>query len=308
MEFLGESAALTTALCWAFTSLFFSEAGKLIGSFNVNKIRLVFAVSIYLIVLSISKGHILPETIAAEHIIWLGISGVIGLVIGDGAGFKAMVMIGPRLTMLLHSTAPVIATILAWIFLGEALNIKDLAGISATVAGISWVVSERKYRNHPNKLRDGHPDAGSLFKGVLLGLTAAFGQAAGLVLAKHAMLDLSTTVEPMEASFVRMFVSMIVIWTISLFRGKTRETLQSFKNKKAILFSVSGALTGPFLGVWMSLVAVKYIAAGIAATLNATTPIWLLPLTRITHKEKISMRILFGTLIAVSGVALLLLQ
>ena len=116
MEFIVEAAALTTALCWAFTSLFFSEAGKLIGSFKVNMIRLVMAVSIYVVVLLIYKGSLFPESLTLNHVYWLGLSGIIGLVIGDGAGFKAMVMIGPRLTSLLYSLAPVMATVIAWIF------------------------------------------------------------------------------------------------------------------------------------------------------------------------------------------------
>ena len=308
MEFVGELAALTTALCWAFTSLFFAEAGKLIGSFKVNNIRLLMAVTIYVIMLLVTKGYLLPENLTIEHFFWLGLSGVIGLVIGDGAGFKALVMIGPRLTSLLYSSAPVMATIIAWLFLGEKLFRLDLLGILVTIAGISWVVSERKYRINHKNIDLSHPDSGSLLKGLLLGLVAALGQAAGLVLAKHAMLNLSSPVEAMEASFIRMFTSLIVIWIISAFRGQLKATFSAMKNKKAMGYSLGGALFGPFMGVWMSLIAVKHIAAGIAATLNATTPIWLLPLTRIVYKDRISFRIALGTIVTILGVGILMLQ
>ncbi len=305
MEFIGEAAALTTAFCWAFTSLFFSEAGKLIGSFKVNNIRLLMAVSIYVVVLLVFKGQLIPDQLTFEHVLWLGLSGIIGLVIGDGAGFKAMVMIGPRLTSLLYSLAPVIATIIAWLFLGEKLELLDMFGISLTMGGIGWVVSERKYRN--NKLHDNHPDSGSLRRGVMLGVIAAFGQATGLVLAKHAMLNVGDEIPPMEASFIRMLVSLGGIWILAAFRGQLKETVMALKNKKAMGYAFGGAVFGPFMGVWMSLLAVKYIAAGIAATLNSTTPIWLLPMTRVLYKEKLSFRIIIGTLIAVGGIALLML-
>lgn len=111
----------------------------------------------------------------------------------------------------------------------------------------------------------------------------------------------------MEASFVRMLVSLVCIWTLVSMRGQFKETILSLKNRKAMGYSLGGAIFGPFMGVWMSLVAVKHIAAGIAATLNSTTPIWLLPMTRILHKEKLSFRIITGTVIAVCGVALLML-
>ena len=310
MDFIGESAALTTALCWAFTSVFFAEAGRRIGSFEVNKIRLLIAVSIYVVVLLVTTGRLFPEETNWQHVFWLGLSGFLGLVIGDGAGFKAMVMIGPRLMTLLHSTAPVMATIIAWLFLGEKLGSWSLLGIAITVAGVTWVVSERKYHanNNKNQVDQSHPDAGSLTKGVLLGLVAAFGQASGLVLAKHAMFNAGAQLEPMDASFIRMFTAMLIIWAISAFRGQTKETLKAFKNGKAVLYSFAGAVFGPFIGVWMSLVAVAHIAAGVAATLNSTTPIWVIPVLRILYREKVSWRALLGAAVTVTGVALLILS
>ena len=305
MEFTGELAALTTAFCWAFTSLFFAESGKIIGSFKVNNIRLLMAVIIYMIVLFFTKGSLFPENLTSSHVVWLGLSGFVGLVIGDGAGFKSMVMIGPRLTSLIYSLAPVMATIIAWFFLDEKLELVDMFGISLTLGGIGWVISERQYKY--NSLHNTHPDNGSLAKGVLLGVLAALGQATGLVLAKHAMLNLGTELPPMESAFIRMLISMFAIWIIAGFRGQLKETIRAMKNKKAMGYALGGSIAGPFLGVWMSLLAVKYIAAGIAATLNSTTPIWLLPLTRIVQKDKISLRVVTGTVIAVGGIAILML-
>lgn len=307
MEFIGESAALTTALCWAFTFIFFAEAGRRIGSFKVNKIRLVLAVSIYVVVLLITKGRLFPQDINWQHVLWLSLSGSLGLVIGDSAGFKATVMIGPRLTALLHSTAPVMATIIAWLFLGEKLGLLSLLGICITVGGVSWVVTGSRYGKQNNAVAKDHPDSGSLAKGVVLGLIAAFGQASGLVVAKYAMFNAGSVLEPMDASFIRMLTAMIIIWVISALRGQTRETLKAFKDRKAVAFSLGGAIFGPFIAVWMSLVAVAHIAAGIAATLNSTTPIWVIPAMRIIYREKITLRAVLGALVTVGGVALLIL-
>ena len=306
MEFTGQIAALTTALCWAFTSMFFTQSSRLIGSFNVNKIRLVLAVSIYCIVLMATEGRLLPDNLTADHYFWLGLSGFVGLVIGDSALFKALVMIGPRLAMLLHASAPVMATIIAWTFLGEALGALDILGIAITVSGITWVVAERQYQSN-NLVAADHPDSGSLAKGIGLGLLGALGQASGLVIAKYGMLNLGATVEPMEASFIRMLIAMVSIWVYAAFRGQIPQTIAAAKNIKAIGFSMGGAVFGPFLGVWMSLVAVKYIEAGIAATLNATTPIWIIPLVIFLYKEKVSLRALLGAVVTVAGITILMI-
>lgn len=308
MQYAGELAALATALCWSFTAIFFSEAGRRIGSFRVNAIRLVFAVVIYCVILWLTYGRLFPADLNSAQVFWLALSGLIGLVIGDGCGFKALVMIGPRLTTLLWSTAPIMATVIAWVFLGERLNLVNMIGISITMAGVSWVVAERKFKssNHFD-LHDEHPDSGTLFKGVMLGLAAALGQAAGLVLSKYAMLDLGSTVDAMPASFIRMLASMILIWAYALVRGQLIDTLKGFKHKPAMLFATGGAIFGPFLGVWTSLIAVMYIPAGIAATLNATTPIWIIPNVIMFYKEKVTLRAVIGALVAVLGVAILFL-
>ena len=309
MTYLGELAALTTAFCWSFTAVFFSEAGRRIGSFRVNCIRLLFAVTIYVVILYVTTGRLFPLHLNAAQVFWLALSGFFGLVIGDGCGFKALVMIGPRLTMLLHATAPIMATIIAWFFLGEQLNLIDLLGIALTVFGVSWVVLERRFKgSNQFNLESSHPDSGTLMKGVFLGLGAAFGQASGLVLSKYGMLYAGGTVEPMPASFIRMLSSFVLIWLFAGIRGEFRGNIRAMKNVKAMLFAGGGAFFGPFLGVWMSLVAVTYIAAGIAATLNSLTPIFIIPVVMLYFKEKVSLRAFLGAVVAVLGVALLFLN
>lgn len=309
MEYIGELAGFSTAILWALTSIFFSEAGKSIGSFYVNKIRLLMAVIIYCLILQFSTGFFLPLGLNPEQVMWLGLSGLVGLVIGDGCGFKALVMIGPRLTSLVYSTAPIMTTIIAWFWLTEQLGWLDMVGISATIFGVIWVVSERRHNNSSESIvAHDHPDAGSLAKGVLYALAAAMGQAGGLVLAKYAMFDLGGRVEPLEASFTRMAVAMVVIWTLSMFRGTLPKVLVLLRQRRAMKMCFGGAVAGPVLGVWMSLVAIKYIETGIAATLNAMTPVMILPLLWLVYRQKVSVRSVVGSAVAVAGVALLVLS
>ena len=308
MLYMGELAGLATALLWAFTAMFFSQAGRLIGSFTVNKIRLLLAVFLYAGFLLVATGSLYPSGVNEQQWFWLGLSGIVGLVIGDGCGFKALVMIGPRLTMLIYACSPIMTTIIAWIFLGEQLSFVDVIGIALTIGGISWVVLERRFENNNHfNLSHDHPDRGSLMKGVLLGLVAALGQASGLVLAKYGMSHAGGTVEPLQAAYVRMVVSLLVLWAITAVQGQIPSTLRAVKNRRALSLCAAGAMVGPFLGVWMSLVAVKYIAAGLAATLNSTTPVMILPLVVLWYKERVTLRATLGAVVTVCGVALIFL-
>lgn len=304
MPYFGETIALATATLWAITTLFFGKAGERIGSFNVNKIRLVMAVIIYTSVLMATRGYLFSDNLNSEQIFWLALSGIVGLVLGDSCLFKALVMIGPRLTMLLHASAPIFATITAWLLLDEQLSGMTILGICVTISGISWVVAERKTRS-ANNVADYHPDSGSMFKGILLGLGGGAGQGIGLVLAKYGMFVSGPTVEPMEASYIRMLFAVSAIWIFSAMRGQLSSVFSAIKHRSAMAFCVGGAICGPFLGVWCSLIAVSMISAGVAATLNATTPVMILPLVFFVNKEKISFRTILGTIVTVLGVAIL---
>jgi drug/metabolite transporter (DMT)-like permease len=309
MNYLGESAALATALLWAFTSIFFAEAGRRIGSFQVNLLRLAMAVVLYAAILYLTAGYLLPPDLNREQILWLSVSGLIGLLLGDGLGFKALVMIGPRLTSLLYSSAPIWATIIAWIVLGEQLGLKQMVGMSLTIGGIVWVVLERQQRSGRQVALDqSHPDSGSLTKGVLLGIGAAVCQAVGLVMAKHGMAHAGGTVDPLPASFLRMAVSLVAIMILAVGRGQIRSTLTAVRDMRGMTYCGVGAVVGPFLGVWMSLVAIKYIATGVASTLNSMTPVMILPLVILFYREKVTWRALGGAVVAVIGVAILFLS
>ncbi len=306
MPYWGELAALGTAACWSLTAIFFAEAGRRVGSHRVNKIRLIMAVLLYAAIMTAVFGSPFPTQATWQQTGWLALSGLIGLVLGDGALFRAFVMIGPRLATLLMATAPIFATIIAWIFLGERLGIMTLLGIALTIGGVMWVVLERQFGS-ANRfgLTTDHPDAGSKTKGVILATIGAFGQATGLVLSKQAMVHAGEPLDPMPASMIRMIASMFFIWGFAVARNDITETVRAVSNRSAMLFALGGTIFGPVLGVWLSLVAVNQIEAGVAATLNGTTPIIIIPVVYLVYRERVSVRALFGTVLAVIGVALL---
>ena len=291
-------AALTTALCWSFTSIFFTLAGRRVGSVTVNRVRLVMA-TLFLAITHWLLATPLPFKAEPERWFWLGLSGIVGLVLGDAFLFQAYVWVGPRLGMLMMSSVPVISTILAWLFLGETLAVGQLLGILLTVGGIAWVVLERA---GPNGSRTDDPN---YIWGILFGLGAAAGQALGLITAKK---GLGGDFPALSGNFIRMFTAMLVMWSFTILRGKFRPTMQRLNSQPQAALSIAGgAFFGPFIGVWLSLVAIQLTQIGIASTLMALPPVFLLPISYYIFRERFSWRVIIGTLVAISGVAMLFL-
>lgn len=297
-ELLGEIAGLGTAFCWSFTSIFFTIGGLRVGSAVVNRVRLVIAMILLSATHFILTGHFIPYQAEPFRWFWLGLSGIIGLVLGDAMLFQAFVMIGTRITMLLMSIVPVISALLAWIFLGERLAALEILAIVLTVGGISWVIIDKHQDSATVKGRQ-------LILGILLGLGGATGQAVGLLTSKK---GLAGDFPALSGNLIRMITAAAVMWIITLIIGKAGVTIKKLQDKKAARSIFGGAVFGPFVGVWLSLVAIKYARIGIASTLMALTPILLIPLVRWIFKEKISLNAVIGTIVAVAGAALLFVE
>jgi drug/metabolite transporter (DMT)-like permease len=295
--FIGEIAALTTALCWAFGSTFFTLSGSRIGSANVNRGRLIVAALFLSLAHLVITGTPIPYHASMARWFWLGLSGIVGFVIGDGMLFEAFVLMGPRLSMLLMSLVPIISAFLAWVFLGESLNILEMAAIATTVTGILWVVADKQTGSQSIKGK-------KLGWGIVCGIGGALGQTFGLVLSKK---GLDGGFPALSGNIIRVLCAVVVIWAITLASGKGRAAIESFKDKKAFWALSAGSFFGPFVGVWLSLVSIKYARLGVATTLMSLTPIFLIPITRIIFKERVTVGAILGTVIAVGGVAVLLI-
>lgn len=296
---MGELAAFVTAIFWTFTSIFFSSASQQLGSVKVNRMRLIFAVVFLMLAHTILRGGPLPLDADPRRWLWLGLSGIVGLVFGDACLLQSYVMVGTRLGTLMMATAPVISALLAWVFLGERLAAGEVLGIGITVVGIGLVVLERGGRKD-------HISPRQYALGLLFGLGGALGQAGGLILAK---LGLEGGYPSISGVVIRMVVAAATIWLLALAGRQGMATLRAaWENKGALRFIVFGAIFGPFLGVWLSLVSVQATYVGIASTLMALTPILVLPVLRFWFKENVTWRAVAGTVVALAGVAVLLLQ
>lgn len=297
-DFTGELAALGTALCFAFGSTLFTLAGRELGAQRMNRVRLLLAALLIAAVHWLIFGQIVPVA-SAESISWLALSGIVGLVLGDMCLMQAFVMIGPRLSMLVMALAPMIATVIAWVFLNETLDAPTVVGILLAVGGVSLVVIER-----PNGGASSNAVTGRAYKiGLLFALGGSLGQAGGTVLSR---LGLAEGLEPLSASLIRLAVATVVMWGIAIVGGRVGGTITAMRqNSRAGLRLLGGTVAGPVIGVWLSLVAVQRTSVGIASTLISLTPIFLIPISYLIFKERSTRQAIIGTGIAFVGTVLL---
>lgn len=298
-NFTGELAALATSLCWTATSTFFAFASRRVGSIILNRARLVLAL-IFLLLAHPLLGIPLPLQAESERWFWLSISGIVGLTLGDLFLFQTYIWIGPRLGMLMMSLAPVIAGAAAWFFLGESLGALQIIGIAVTLGGVAWVVLDGRGRNAEEA-----ETQKNYWKGVLFGVGAASGQAFGLILAKK---GLSGDFPALSGTLMRMVAATAAMWLFTFLQGQGGETVRRLiEERKVFPYILGGVIAGPFIGVTLSLIAVQNSNVGIASTLMALPPVFLLPVGYFLFRERFSFGAVLGTLTAIAGVGMLFL-
>lgn len=299
MASIGEWAALFTSFCWAISAIGFTKSTQRVGSQATNRVRVLLAMLVLILINALLYGQPVPLHAGAARWAWLGISGIIGLSLGDAFLFQAYHEIGPRLGLLLLSLAPVFGAAIAWIFFGQALNLLQIAGIVVTLAGISWVVLARPTgaMEHVRKTTG---------RGVLFGTLAALGQATGLVFSQQGM---TGGFSPFAGTLIRMLAAFVTLWIAAIFQRQAGATVEAMRTGPGVFGWVAfGALFGPVIGVSSSLLAVQHTAIGVASTLMALPPVFMLPISYFVFKERFGWQAVAGTLVTMAGVALLFLS
>ena len=298
--YLGEIAALLTALCWTVTAMAFESAGKRVGALSLNLIRLLIGLAFLAVYNAIIHDGFLPVANGYQWF-WLALSGVVGFVLGDLFLFEAFILIGARISMLIMALVPPITALIGWITLGEIMSGMEFLGMGVTLLGIFLVLAKKRDPVKEKPVKRLHP--GPLMLGSLLALGGAVGQAAGLVLSKKGMQDMNA----FEATQIRIMAGVVgFTLVITLFR-RWKHFRQALTDLKAMKTITLGSFFGPFLGVSFSLLAVQHTDTGVAATLMALTPVMIIPAAMLFHRERIHVMEILGAVISIAGVALFFL-
>jgi len=288
---IGEIAGLGVSLCWTLSALFFEKAGNRIGSLPVNFIRLLLAVLFLGIVTLFTKGIFFPSDATGYQWFWLGLSGFIGFYLGDLLLFKSYMIIGSRTAALIMSFSPMLTAIIGWFFLKEKLNALEITAIMVSVAGIVIAISNRKMKlNIP-------------LKGLVLALGGALGQSGGIILSKKGIGDY----DALAATQIRALFGLVSFVVMITMLKRWPHVVMALKNKAGMQAVTVGSVFGPFIGVALALFSIQHTNTGIASTLMALVPIFIIWPSAVMFNEQIKVQQIVGAVISILGVSMFFL-
>ena len=295
---IGELAALATAVLWTLSALAWTSAGRRVGALAVSFLRLLLAVVMLMVYGYFRRGLAWPSD--ADSRVWqvLGISGFLGFFASDLCLFKAFLILGPRLSLLVvTSLTPPLVVLISWMWRGTGLDPKAWLAMAITLAGVLWVVLEQPDGNeHPHSRK-------TLRYGLFLVAVATAAQALGTVLAKDGVADY----DPAASALIRVLGALVGYFLLISVLGRWRPMVAASRQCKPMLIVLGGTVVGPVVGVSMFMLALQNCHEGIVATILATIPVMILPFSVYLYGERVSVRAIGGALVAAAGVALLML-
>lgn len=284
---IGMMAALGSAASWALGSVLFRRLGD-----HLPPVALTFAKGVTSVVL---LGVVLViigfEAIGMKAWLLLILSGLLGIALGDTLFFLALNNLGAHAVVILFTLGQVLTVILAVFWLGEQPQPLDWAGISLILGGVTIVMWTRISGEEG---RTG-------IVGALYGLLSVIAMAVSIIIAKEAL----ATTGSIQATFIRMVAGTIGIFLFSQATGRMLGELSALRQPRLLGFFLLSVGVVTFGGFWLSLVAIAHLDVAIANTLNATEPLFVLPLAAFMLKERITPPVILGSLVTVGGIILI---
>lgn len=291
---MGILAALGTALCWAIAARLFRGSGQVFTPLAMNFWK--GAISVVLLLL-VTCWLTPTPSISTEDLLWLLLSGVIGIGIGDTFFFKALTTIGDSQAVLVAETlAPIFTALLAMAWIAEWITWQQWLGVGIILFSVDMVIKS-------NKRSATHIVASS---GYLFGVGAAICQAIGAVISRDILVG--GDVDAANAAMYRLIgglalVAMIIGATRTPVMPKASATRWQSGSKLWLTFLVA-TLLGTTAAIFLQMLAFANAKAAVVQTLIATSAIMSLGVAWVMG-EKATWRTLIWSLSALLGVAVL---
>jgi drug/metabolite transporter (DMT)-like permease len=275
------------------SSVLITLGAKQLHVVPLNLVRCVVSTSFFWLLLPFYGGLEALASIQPSAWIWLVVSVLGLLVVGDTFFFRSMDLVGVSWAMPVASINPLWAVLLAALFVGEPLTWSLLVGALLVIAGVVLVS-----RGQDQGSTGEGPDPRARRTGLWLALAASVLWAVAQVALKPA----SEGVHSVVVNSVRQPLGASMLLVTSAFQRKLRDLRGLDKRSWAIIAVAS--LLGTGIGSLFFLLAIQRAGAGRTAVLTSTAPMLAIPFSVLWLRERPGRSTLFGTVLTVAGIAL----
>ena len=294
---LGEICALACALCWAITSVLTKSLSGKIEPLPLNFIRCLGAALFLWGLIPFHPGTGGLSQIPTNTLLLLVLSALLGVSVGDTIYIQGLKRIQVTLAFpIAQSATPLLTVGAAFLFLGEEFTRLFLLGTGLALSGIYFVAVPGK-----TTFRRLRTPFENRRRGIGLILIASLFWTVSIAFLKMGL----QTADPLLANGIRLPVSALALLPLVFFEKAAPAGSRSFPWRLWGLGAFSGVLAFGIGGA-LFLIAIQQAGAGKAMVLTSCAPLFGLPISLLFLKERVTARIVVGTILMVMGVAFLL--
>jgi len=292
---MGAVYALTAALSWAGSSAILKSLTTRIDALSLNTLRLCAASLLVLpLILLSGRGTELINT-PLMPLVYLVVSGVISLAIGDTIFIKSLSYLNVSHAFpIAQCSNPVFTMLLAVLLLGESFTWVTGLGTFFVLLGIYLITSTQmapSIHSTPGRIRG---------KGIILALIAGAVWAIAAVTLKLGALD----TDPLVAAAIWMSSATIVFLPFALSQRKQGALQLKKYGSRSLALALTSGVVDLDVGVVLFIIAIQLIGAGKAVVLSSTSPLFLLPFSVFILRERLTRFTLIGIFTGIAGICL----
>jgi len=296
----GSLIGLIGAALYGFSVVVYKSQSEGIRPIAISSIKMWISLPFMALMLFVFPG-IQSIFLPMGTILILGLSVVLGAVIGDTIYLWSQERIGVSYAFPISMSFPIITYFLTVFFLNEPPVLSRLAGAIIAVIGVILISNEQSVgaefiestsANKSKKKFD--------FWGITAAIATAVLYAVGTVLLQVGI----TGVDPIGGSFIRVvfgsiaFLPIVAVASLNGMKVPTRKT--------AIRVMIAGFF-GMGIGSLLYVIAVAMVGAAIMSVLSSTAPLFAIPVSILVLKERLTRLAFAGIALTMIGIVLVVM-
>ena len=297
---IGSLIGLVGAALYGFSVVVYKSQSEGIRPIAISSIKMWIALPFMTLMVFVFPG-IQSIFLPMGPILILGLSVVLGAVIGDTIYLWSQERIGVSYAFPISMSFPIITYFLTVFFLNEPPVLSRLAGAIIAVIGVILISNEQSVVADPNENRSADESKKKFdFWGISAAIATAVLYAVGTVLLQMGIAG----VNPIGGSFIRVvfgsiaFVPIVAVASLNGMKVPTRKT--------AIRVMIAGFF-GMGIGSLLYVIAVAMVGAAIMSVLSSTAPLFAIPVSILVLKERLTSLASVGIALTMIGIVLVVM-
>ena len=301
-HYYGILFAISASILWSITVTIIKPITQNISPFLINPIKNTIGFTLFIILFFITNIPLWYNHLYNYEYGIILISGSLGMVLGDTIFIYALNKIGANRVAIVDAFSPIVIYAYSLILLSnQSLHYLQIIGFFITILGLLILAYENDYEDIDYKVKR---------SGILLVLIAMVCTGFGVVYLKTVLNRIHQTgIEGIKLNLwitaFRLIPGVILSWLIFLFQKNKNQLLAPLKQKKNYIPLIVASILGPFFALGFWILGYAFISKpSIASIISQTSVVFIVLLSWLFLKEKLTLFRILSTILVFLGVVL----